>query len=253
MTMETDRIKGVRESCRIASMVMERASRVVVKGATTFDVAEVAAEAMAKFGARSAFLGYHGFPGVLCISLNDEVLHGIPSRKRVISGGDIVKLDLGVVFNGFYSDMAATFLIDDGSVPSDANRRLMEATLSALMSGIAAARPGVTVEAVATAIYGKLKSRGYEPVDSMSGHGVGRRLHEPPLVPNRTEGWDCSAVLSPGMTIAIEPMVGAGTTKIRVRNDGWTVVVEDGMPSSHFEHTVLITEGDPEILTADPR
>jgi len=248
--MELDRrTEGVRASCRVAAAVMAAVQPTVRAGSSTLDVDAVAAETMRRMGVRSAFLGHHGFPGSVCISINEEVLHGIPSRTRTISPGDIVKVDLGVVKDGFYSDMAQTFVIDDGEDATRQKRSLMDAALSALMAGIAAVKDGEKVLAVATAISGVLRSRGYEPIDGMSGHGVGVRLHEPPQVPNRIEGWDCSAVMRRGMTLAIEPMVGLGSPKARFRSDGWTVVMSDGLPSAHFEHTVLVTDGQAEVLT----
>lgn len=249
MYIENSRAKGVRASCQVASKIMAQLEKSIILGCTTWQINELAINLMRQFNVRSAFLGYRGFPGCICTSVNDEVLHGIPSRSRILKGGDTIKIDMGVVLNGFYSDMATTILIDDGSDVSVENRAMMNANLSALMAGIAAARSNNTTREIASAIYDSLKSKGYEPVDNMCGHGVGLRLHEPPAVPNRTDGWDCTAVLRPGMTIAIEPMIGIGTTKSRIKNDGWTLVMDNGKSSSHFEHTILITDGDPEILT----
>lgn len=247
--MHKNTIEGVRKSCKIASQVMLATSRAVFAGSTTLDVEAHAVVAMKAFGVRSAFFGYHGFPGEICVSINDEILHGIPSKRR-IREGDLVKIDLGVICDGFYSDMAQTFLIDDGSDECREKRRLSDATLSSLTTGMWYARAGSTVQKIAEAISASLKSNGYLPVKGMSGHGVGVRLHEPPSIPNEVDGWDCSTVLSAGMTIAIEPMVGMGSPKARIGSNGWVVVMSDGMPSAHFEHTILITEGDPEILTA---
>jgi len=242
-------VNGVRNSCHIASDVMQQISKSITIGMSTLDVDKLAAETMKDMGVRSAFLGYHGFPGHICISLNEEVLHGIPSACRLISAGDLVKVDLGVVLDGYYSDTAKTFLMEDNQSDLTHKKKLMDATLSALMSGISAAKAGHQVKAIASAIHNSLNNSGYEPVDNMSGHGVGIMLHQPPQVPNKVEGWDCNSLLTVGMTIAIEPMVGAGTSRIRIKNDGWTIVMEDHMPSAHFEHTVLITDGEPEILT----
>lgn len=249
MYTETSKVRGVRASCKIAAKIMGLITKEIGVGVSTLYVNKVAEQAMHDFGVRSAFLGYRGFPGSVCISVNEEVLHGIPSDSKILANSDVVKIDMGVVLNGYYSDMATTVLIDDGSENSKLNRRLMDANISALMAGISAARPQSTVEAISSAIYATLKSRGYEPVDNMCGHGIGSQLHESPSIPNRTDGWDCSAVLYPGMTIAIEPMVGIGTSKARITNDGWTLVMDNGKSSSHFEHTVLITDGDPEVLT----
>lgn len=247
--MDIARVNGVRQSCKIAALVMERISHSVVEGATTYDIEKVAAEAMNELKVRSAFLGYHNFPGSICVSVNEEVLHGIPSRSKRIYGGDIVKVDMGVVCDGFYSDMAATFLIDDCSEISVSNRMLMSANLSALMAGINIVRSGIHVQDISAAIETSLKSKGYEAVDNMCGHGVGAKLHELPSIPNKVNGCDPNPFLTSGMTIAIEPMVGMGTTKVRVKNDGWTLVTDNGKNSSHFEHTVLVTDDGYEILT----
>lgn len=247
--IDKQKIEGVRNSCKIAAEIMGRISNFISEGMTTKDLDIFAAKSMAEFKVRSAFLGHNGFPGSICVSVNEEILHGIPAISKVINRGDVVKVDMGVVLNGFYSDTAYTFLIEDSSQKSIEARHLMDANLSALMAGIDAARPDKTVGAVALAIQNALKSRGYEPVDNMCGHGVGTRLHETPSVPNRLDGWDCSAMLRQGMTIAIEPMVGIGTRTIMVKSDGWTLVTNNGRDSSHFEHTILITENEPEILT----
>ena len=251
---ENKTLVGIRKSCKAAAAVMEAASKAVRVGLTTADVEAVVAKEIARQGGRSAFLGYHGFPGALCISLNDEVLHGIPSKSRKLANGDLVKLDLGVVLDGYYCDMATTILLDDGSDMSKRKRLLMDATMSALMTSInGLARAGMPVLMISGMIQGHLASKGYKPVEGMTGHGVGLRLHESPVVPNEVpEGMkDLSGQekLIAGMTLAIEPMAGMGSPKVRIKQDGWTLAMEDGLPAAHFEHTVLITNGDPEILT----
>jgi len=246
---ETSKIRGIRASCKIASKVMKLITQEIKFGVTTLYLDSVAEKAMSDFGVRSAFRGYRGFPGSICISVNEEIVHGIPSESKIISQGDMVKIDMGVILNGYYSDMATTILIDDGSENSVANRHLMDANLSALMAGISAARPKSIVAAISSAIYKVLQDKGYEPIDDLCGHGVGIHLHEPPAIPNKIEGWNCSPVLKSGMTIAIEPMVALGTSKARIANDGWTLVTDNGKSASHFEHTILITDGEPEILT----
>jgi methionyl aminopeptidase len=252
--LNTAKIDGVRHSCKVAAEVMKIASGAVAEGVTTADVADVVAKEIARLGGRSAFLGYHGFPGVLCISLNDEILHGIPSAKRRLAKGDLVKLDLGVVVDGYYSDMATTILIDDGSEMSKKKRLLMDATLSALMLSITpAVKAGSPILMISDMIQKHLASRGYKPVDGMTGHGVGMRLHEYPIVPNEVpvglKDFSGKEKLEAGMTIAIEPMAGMGGPKVNLKQDGWTLTMADRMPSAHFEHTVLVTDGDPEILT----
>ena len=252
---ENKTLVGIRKSCKAAAAVMEAASKAVRVGLTTADVEAVVAKEIARQGGRSAFLGYHGFPGALCISLNDEVLHGIPSKSRKLANGDLVKLDLGVVLDGYYSDMAASFLMDDGSESSRKKRALMDATLSALMACVSPLiRSGMPVLMISACIEGHLASKGYKPIDDMTGHGVGLRLHESPVVPNAVPPGikDLSAtndMLVAGMTIAVEPMACMGSTKCRIKNDGWTIVMEDGLSAAHFEHTLLITDGAQEILT----
>jgi methionyl aminopeptidase len=243
------RIQGIKKSCKAAVLVMEAVENSIREGVATVEIEAAAYQAIEQQGGRSAFLGYRGFPGVVCISINEEVLHGIPSHDRIVKRGDMIKVDLGVVLNGWYSDMASTFLVDDGSESTSNKRRLKDATISALMAGISAAKAGNTTKDVASAIQTMLSSRGFEPVDGMTGLGVGLRLHESPIVPNRVEGCKCDDVLVEGMTIAIEPMVGMGSPKAKVKHDGWTLIMADGQPSAHFEHTVLITNKGPEILT----
>ena len=255
LNKEETRTAGMRRSCCAAASVMEACSKAVRVGASTWDIEAVAKREIARTVGRSAFLGYHGFPGVLCTSINDEILHGIPSKSRIICGGDLVKLDLGVVVDGYYSDMAASFLMDDGSESSRKKRALMDATLSALMACVSPLiRSGMPVLMISACIEGHLASKGYKPIDDMTGHGVGLRLHESPVVPNAVPPGikDLSAtndMLVAGMTIAVEPMACMGSTKCRIKNDGWTIVMEDGFSAAHFEHTLLITDGAPEILT----
>ena len=243
---QQNRIEGVRKSCKAAAKVMEGISRFISVGLSTMDIADHASQAMLSLGCRSAFLGYHGFPGSVCISVNDEILHGIPSSKTILEG-DVVKIDLGVVLDGFYSDTAETFLV--GQCSPD-NIKLVEATRKALHEGIKAAVEGNTNLDISKAIESSLSLMGFVPVEDMVGHGVGEHLHESPEIPNRVDLTDVRTVeLKAGMTLAIEPMVGMGKPLLRIRNDGWTVVMADGGMSAHCEHTVLVTEGDPEILT----
>ena len=217
-------------------------------GSRLLDIEAVAVSTMSKLGVRSAFLGINGFPGSVCISVNEEVIHGIPSHRR-INPGDVIKVDLGVVKDGWYSDTASTFLMDDGSQEFAAKRGLSNTTLFALMAGISAAKAGNRVFDISKAIEAVINGGGYYAVEGMSGHGVGQRLHLPPQIPNQTEGWDCSSVLKEWDVLAIEPMVGMGSGKVRIKPDGWTIIMSDGRPSAHFEHTILVTNGEPEILT----
>jgi len=236
----------MRTSCRAAREILEEVSLAVVPGVSTGEVDKLAARLISERGGRSPFLGLRGFPGHICISVNDEVVHGIGGARR-IQYGDIVKLDIGILLHGWIGDTATTLPV--GDIPAS-TARLLDKTQGALAAGIEQARAGNRVYHISEAIENFVVSNGYTVVREFVGHGVGRNLHEEPHVPNY--GRDEKAKLRPGMTIAIEPMVNLGRAQVRVLADGWTVVTADGKPSSHFEHTVLITEGAPEILTCLP-
>ena len=241
-----DEIDGMRASCRTAREILEEVSLAVVPGVSTGEIDKLAARLIHERGGRSPFLGLRGFPGHICISVNEEVVHGIGGARR-IQYGDIVKLDIGILYKGWIGDTATTIAV--GDIPP-ATARLLETTQAALAAGIKQARAGNRVHHISEAIENLVVSNGYSVVREFVGHGVGRSLHEEPHVPNY--GREIKAKLKPGMTLAIEPMVNLGRAQVRVLADGWTVVTLDGKPSSHFEHTVLITEGDPEILTCLP-
>ncbi len=228
----------------IAQTVLDEVSDFIQPGLTTRQVDEFAAGRMKAHGVRSAFLGYRKFPGHLCISVNDEIVHGIGGPRR-LNFGDIVSLDVGVVHQGFIGDTARTVAVGGCSVEA---QRLMDVTEQALYEGIAQARSGKRVADISRAIQRYVESNGYSVVREFVGHGVGRSMHEEPQVPNFDDG-SKTVVLKPGMTIAIEPMVNAGGPAVRILNDNWTVVSKDGSLSAHFEHTVLVTAGEPEILT----
>jgi methionyl aminopeptidase len=237
-------VEKMRAACRLASRILEEISSLLVPGVTTREIDQIAGKLMADAGCRSAFLGYKKFPGQICISLNDEVVHGIGGSRRV-QYGDIVKLDIGVILDGFVGDTAATVPI--GVINEDV-QRLLEVAENALYLGIEKARDGRRLSDVCAAIQDEVESHGFSVVREFVGHGVGRRLHEEPQIPNyRTPG--VSAKLRAGMTLAIEPMVNLGNAAVRVLQDDWTVVTADRRPSAHFEHTVLVTKGEPEILT----
>ena len=228
----------------IAQTVLDEVSDFIQPGLTTRQVDEFAAGRMKAHGVRSAFLGYRKFPGHLCISVNDEIVHGIGGPRR-LNFGDIVSLDVGVVHQGFIGDTARTVAVGGCSVEA---QRLMDVTEQALYEGIAQARSGKRVADISRAIQRYVESNGYSVVREFVGHGVGRSMHEEPQVPNFDDG-SKTVVLKPGMTIAIEPMVNVGKAAVRILNDNWTVVSKDGSLSAHFEHTVLVTAGEPEILT----
>jgi methionyl aminopeptidase len=237
-------IEKMRNSCKAASLVLDRVVSILRPGITTREVDEAAADFMSEEKCRSAFLGYRGFPGNVCISINEEVVHGIGGNRRV-QYGDIVKLDIGVVKEGWVGDTAKTAAI---GVIDPRVQRLLQVTEDTLEMAISFAYSGRRLGDMSAAIEDEIMSHGYSVVREFVGHGVGRRLHEEPQVPNYGRKGS-GPKLKPGMTIAIEPMVNMGGSAVRVLDDNWTVVTVDGKPSAHFEHTVLITKGDPEILT----
>ena len=238
-------IAGIREACRLAQEVLYAVGGQIRPGMTTAELDQMAAEQIKARGARSAFLGYRNFPRHTCISVNEEVVHGVAGPRR-LQFGDVVSLDVGVLYRGFVGDTAATFPVG-GCDP--AAQRLLDVTRDSLMAGIQAARSSNCVEAISRAVQQCVESAGFSVVREFVGHGVGRSVHEEPQVPNFVEPGRRSPRLRAGMTIAIEPMVNAGRRDVRVLNDGWTVVTADGKLSAHFEHTVLVTDAEPEILT----
>ena len=237
-------IDKMRTSCRTASVVLDRVSALIRPGITTGEVDRAASEFMRELGCKSAFLGYRGFPGHVCISVNEEVVHGIGGGRK-IQYGDIVKLDIGVIKDGWVGDTATTVPV---GIIDDKMQRLLRVTEDTLELAITYAQSGRRIGDMCAAIEDEVVANGYTVVREFVGHGVGRKLHEEPQVPNygrRGSG----PKLKPGMTIAIEPMVNLGGAGVRVLADKWTVVTLDAKPSAHFEHTVLITKGEPEILT----
>lgn len=243
--LKTERdLVAMRPACLLASRVLHEVGEFVRPGLTTREIDEFAAGRIQALGGRSAFLGYRKYPCNICISVNDQVVHGIAGDRRV-AFGDLVSLDVGVLFNGFIGDVAKTVAAGGCGV---AAQRLMDVTEKALYAGIAAASPGNRVADVSRAIQEYCESNGFSVVREFVGHGVGRTMHEDPQVPNFVDGKK-SPKLQPGMTLAIEPMVCAGGPGVKVLKDGWTAVTEDGSLSAHFEHTVLVTGSEPQILT----
>ncbi len=237
-------LSSMREACRISARALQLAGEAVQPGVTTGEIDRLVRKYIESEGATPSFLGYGGFPGSACISVNDEVIHGIPG-KRVIHAGDIVSVDVGAHFNGYHGDNAATFGAGDISPEAQA---LMDATRESLQEGIRAAKAGNRIGDIGAAVQRYVEVRGYSVVRQFVGHGVGTNLHEDPSVPNfGTLGR--GPRLLPGMTIAIEPMINQGTCDVRTLKDGWTVVTKDGKLSAHFEHTVAITADGPVILT----
>ena len=240
-----EEIALMRDAGRIVAEILDALEKAVAPGVTTWDLDQLSERLIYEKGARPAFKGYRGFPSCLCTSINQEVVHGIPSKKRRLQPGDLVKLDFGVVYQGFYGDAARTIPVGD---VSQAARELSEATRASLEAGIQAAVAGNRIGDIGHAVQAYVEARGYAVVRDFVGHGIGRRLHEEPQIPNfGTPGTGMK--LRPGMVLAIEPMVNTGTWEVETLDDDWTAVTLDGKLSSHWEHTVLVTEGPPEVLT----
>ena len=240
-----DEVARIRAASLIVHDVLDEVVAAIAPGVTTAELDRVAARGATARGAAPAFLGYHGYPATICISVNDEVVHGIPSERRVLREGDVVGLDFGVSYQGFFGDAARTVPV--GAVAPEA-ARLLATTAEALRLAIDAARPDGRLGDIGFAVQGYVEPRGYTVVRDFVGHGIGRKLHEPPQVPNY--GAPHSGLrLRPGMVLAIEPMVNAGQAAVRTLDDGWTAVTLDGSLSAHFEHTVAITENGPEVLS----
>ena len=234
----------MREACIITARALKLAGEAIEPGVTTGEIDTLVRKYIESQGAKPSFLGYGGFPGSACISINETVIHGIPD-KRVIQAGDIVSVDVGAYMNGYHGDNAATFAAGDVSKEAKA---LMDATRESLYEGIAAAVAGNRIGDIGAAVQRYVEVRGYSVVRQFVGHGVGTDLHEDPSVPNfGTPGR--GPRLLPGMTLAIEPMINAGSPDVKILGDGWTTVTTDGKLSAHFEHTVAITPDGPVILT----
>ena len=236
----------MRRAGRIVRQVLDATAALVRPGITTMDLERAAEKQIREFEAKPAFKGYYDYPCCLCTSVNNEIVHGIPSEKRKLNAGDIVSIDCGVVLDGFYGDAAVTVPVGDGLQPQV--EKLLAITRDSLYRGIEAARIGNTVGDVGAAVQELVEANGFSVVREFVGHGIGTRLHEDPQVPNfGTRGH--GARLREGMVIAIEPMVNAGKAEARVLEDRWTAVTQDGSFSAHFEHCVAITGDGPVILT----
>ena len=238
-------LKIMKEACSISAGALEIAGKAVEPGVTTAEIDRLAEEYIRRRGGEPNFKNYEGYPATACISINNEVIHGIPSEKRKLRAGDIVSIDLGAKFDGYHGDNAATFACGDVSPEA---KRLMDTTRESLYEGIRAACAGGRIGDIGHAVQSYVEARGYSVVRQFVGHGVGTHLHEAPEVPNfGTPGRGIR--LMPGMTIAIEPMVNAGGYDVKVQPDGWTVLTKDGSLSAHFEHTIVITADGPKIMT----
>ena len=236
----------MREAGRIVREILDALQAMAAPGLSTWELDREAETLIRKKGARPAFKGYQGFPAVLCVSVNEEVVHGIPSKKRKLREGDLLKLDFGVSYRGLFGDSARTVLV--GPV-STAARELAEATRGALDKAIEAIGPGARLGDIGAAVQGWVEPRGYSVVRDFTGHGIGRALHEAPQIPNYGRPGEGMRLL-PGMALAVEPMVNAGTHEVEVLEDDWTAVTLDRKLSAHFEHTILVTEQGREVLTS---
>ncbi len=235
----------MRESGRLLSIVHEELGKAIRPGMTTKDIDRLGEEIIRSFGCVPNFLHYNGYPASICVSVNDEVVHGIPSKKRYLEEGDIVSLDAGLIYKGYHSDAARTHAV--GEISREA-KQLIEVTQQCFFEGIKFAKAGNHLHDISNAIASHAEKFGYGVVEELVGHGIGTRLHEEPEVPNfrqRNKG----IRLQPGMTLAVEPMINMGTKEVEWLDDDWTVVTADGSLSAHYENTILITEGEPEILT----
>jgi methionyl aminopeptidase len=240
-------IEIMREAGRISARALRLVGDAVRPGVTTAELDAIAEEAIRETGAQPAFKGYHGFPATLCTSVNDQIVHGIPSRKVTLSTGDILSVDVGAVFGGYYGDTARTFPVGD---ISDEAARLLAVTAASLDAGIAACVVGNRLFDIGAAVQAVAEADGFGVVREYVGHGIGRAMHEDPNVPNfGTAG--TGPRLEPGMIFAIEPMVNAGGHETEALADGWTVVTRDGSLSAHFEHTVVVTADGPMVLTVE--
>jgi len=234
----------MRQAGRIVATVLEVLKLQVRPGMKTEELDVIVARELESLGARPSFKGYRGFPANLCVSVNNEIVHGIPG-KRVLHEGDIVSLDFGAIFMGFHSDAAVTAGV--GNISPEAEQ-LMQTTEGALKAGIAAAYPGARLGDISAAIQHYAESRGYSVVREYTGHGIGREMHEEPQIPNFGPPGQ-GPVLKKGMTLALEPMVNIGDWRTRLGDNHWTVFTSDGSLSAHFEHTIVVTDAEPEVLT----
>jgi methionyl aminopeptidase len=242
-----DELERMRTSGRITAGTIERVLAAVRPGATTADLDAVAESSIREAGAVPSFKGYRGFPASICTSLNNEIVHGIPSNRRVLKDGDLLSLDFGAIWEGFHSDSAVTVFV--GEPPSSEAEKLVRVTEEALEAGIAQIRPGGRVTDISSAVQQRAEAAGFSVVREYVGHGVGRSLHEDPQVPNYGAPGR-GPELRPGLVVAIEPMVNLGGWETAVLADEWTVVTLDGSLSAHFEHTIAVTDDGHEVLTA---
>ena len=239
-------LEQMREAGRLVGEVLTELAAAVGPGVSTAELDAMAEKRIRQAGATPAFLGYHGYPATICASVNDEVIHGIPSGRRLLNEGDVISIDVGAALNGYYGDSAVTLPV--GKISEDA-ATLLRVTEESLYKAIEAARPGNRVSDVGHAVQKHVEAYGFSVVREFVGHGIGQKMHEEPQVPNYGQPGH-GPRLAEGMVLAIEPMVNAGAANVKVLADGWTAVTKDGSLSAHFEHTVAVTAGEPWILTA---
>ena len=238
-------IEKMREACRLIAIVHDELGKALHPGMSTWEIDHMGEEMIRSFGCIPNFLNYNGYPASICVSVNNEVVHGIPSKKRIIQEGDIVSLDAGLIYQGYHSDAARTHAV--GEISKEA-RQLIDVTRQSFFEGIKYAKAGNHLHDISAAIQAYAESYGYGVVRELTGHGIGRHLHEDPAIPNfKPVGRGIK--LRPGMTLAIEPMINMGRPDVEWLDDDWTVVTADGSLSAHYENTILITDGEPEILT----
>lgn len=238
-------IEKMREACRLIAIVHDELGKALHPGMSTWEIDHMGEEMIRSFGCIPNFLNYNGYPASICVSVNNEVVHGIPSKKRIIQEGDIVSLDAGLIYQGYHSDAARTHAV--GEISKEA-RQLIDVTRQSFFEGIKYAKAGNHLHDISAAIQAYAESYGYGVVRELTGHGIGRHLHEDPAIPNfKPVGRGIK--LRPGMTLAIEPMINMGRPDVEWLDDDWTVVTADGSLSAHYENTILITEGESEILT----
>ena len=243
-------IECMRMAGRAASAAREAAGAAVAAGVTTADIDTVVRDTLKQYEAEPSFLNYHGYPAAVCVSIKEEVIHGIPSKERVIRGGDLVRIDVGAKMHGYHGDTAATFYA--GKI-SEAAQKLTDVTRQSFFEALKVCVDGKRISDISRAVQTYAEGNGFSVVRAFTGHGIGTEMHEDPSVPNYVErhesGEYSNPRLVPGMTIAIEPMINAGTWAVKILSDKWTVVTIDKKLSAHYEHTVLITNGEPELLT----
>jgi len=246
VTIKSEReIELMRISCKLLEEVHDELGKMIKPGISTWDIDKAGEELIRQRGGIPNFLHYNGYPASICTSVNEEVVHGIPSKKRILKEGDIISLDAGLIYKGYHSDAARTYAV--GKISDDC-QKLIDVTRQAFFEGIKAAKAGNHLYDISNTIDDFIKPYGYGIVRELVGHGIGTALHEDPQIPNFRQHRR-GLKLQPGMTLAVEPMINMGTAEVEWLDDDWTVVAQDGKPSAHYENTILITEGDPEILT----